>query len=201
MAAIRQDGDRALFVSARVLLRRLIAEDTGVAVASIDVVQQCDRCGQAHGQPRVIIAGQPGPPVSLAHAEGIVAAVRAAHPVGVDLEPAGRVDPSVAAVILSTGERADLDAVAPADRPDAMTRTWVRKEAVLKAAGTGLLSDPRALVLGHGMGPPVVVEWARPGPWALADVRLAPGFEAAIAIQAARMPPIVVRQMDPAAVS
>jgi 4'-phosphopantetheinyl transferase len=201
LEAFRRDRDREMFVSAHMLLRLLIAADAEVPVTSVEVVQQCQRCGRGHGQPHVLIGGERGPAVSMAHADGIVVAARAASPVGVDLEPAGRLDVTVEAVILSDGERAALAAMPPTDRPKAMTRTWVRKEAVLKAAGTGLLSEPRDLVLGPGSGPPVIVAWSQPGPWAIADVDLAPGFAAAVAIRAARMPSIDVHQMDLAPVS
>lgn len=78
---------------------------------------------------------------SLSHADGLVAlAVSGGGPVGVDIEPAGRVAgmPEIAARVCHPEE---LDALAGLPEPDharALLSLWVRKEALLKAAGIGM---------------------------------------------------------------
>jgi 4'-phosphopantetheinyl transferase len=199
--ALRRPDDRSRFAAAHALLRWLVADDVGVTAADVDVVQHCGRCGRAHGQPRVLVHGRPGPAVSMAHAAGIVIAARAAHPIGIDLEPVGRVALTVASVILSPREQSALEVIAPSDRSTALTRTWVRKEALLKAATTGLLTDPRNVVLGSPFEAPRVEAWARPGPWSMADLSITAGYEAAVAVRAAKMPAITVRRIDAPALS
>ena len=57
---------------------------------------------------------------------------------GVDHEHLDRAAPTPLRRVFSARERAALDAVAEAQRPAAALTCWVRKEAYLKALGTGL---------------------------------------------------------------
>jgi 4'-phosphopantetheinyl transferase len=183
-----------MFLSAHVLVRILVAEQAGVDLEAVDVLQHCDRCGGPHGRPAALVRGKPGPEVSISHADGVVAAALSERPVGVDLQRAGAVGAEVATLVLAPGEQAHLSAGSP--DADALTRTWVRKEAVLKAAATGFQVDPRELVLGPPSDPPRVVRWTRPGPWAIADLVLDPGFVAAVAVRAHRLSTVVARRLD-----
>jgi 4'-phosphopantetheinyl transferase len=82
--------------------------------------------------------------VSLAHAGDVsVVAITDAGPVGIDVEAEGAADfAGFEDVALHRGERGTN----PADR----TRAWVRKEALLKAYGLGLIIDPRDVGLDDG---------------------------------------------------
>lgn len=51
-------------------------------------------------------------------------------------------------LILHALEIEAMDRLAAQERQEAFRRYWVRKEAVLKAAGSGFLSDPRQLLTG-----------------------------------------------------
>lgn len=78
---------------------------------------------------------------SLSHADGLVAlAVSAVGPVGVDIERSGRasVMPEIADRIVHPDERAALPQQPGQSRNEALLALWVRKEALLKAAGIGL---------------------------------------------------------------
>ena len=78
---------------------------------------------------------------SLSHADGLIAiAVTVAGPIGVDIEPPGRatVMPEIARSVCHRSEAADLDALDEPTRAAALLALWVRKEALLKAAGVGL---------------------------------------------------------------
>lgn len=66
-----------------------------------------------------------------------------------DAGPHPRADEHLARVVLAPGEP-------PAAGPHGLLRTWARTEAVLKAAGTGLAVDPRALRVSDGAGRPEV---------------------------------------------
>ena len=105
-------------------LRRLIE---GVVLRELGgeaVVRSCRRCGSsAHGQPRLLGAGDRPPYLSLSYAGDLaIAAWTWDGPVGVDIEQDG---PSV-------GEFGDR-------------RSWTRAEAILKATGEGLSRDPHDL--------------------------------------------------------
>ena len=84
--------------------------------------------------------------LSVSHTGNHVGVAVASRPVGLDVERVRPLDvEALAAVALSPAERDRLarDAVTLDDR--AFLTIWVRKEAVLKAAGTGLAVDPRRL--------------------------------------------------------
>jgi 4'-phosphopantetheinyl transferase len=123
----------------------------------------CPRCASdRHGRPLVI--GRPDLGISVAHAGGAtaVAGVRDA-PIGVDLEVASETGfSSIGAVLLHPRERAG--------GPDGLARTWVRKESLLKALGTGLGVDLRDVQVSDPS------EWPRarrlPAPFDSVDVRM-----------------------------
>lgn len=71
--------------------------------------------------------------------------------IGCDIEDRFRDDDDVdelGAVVLHPVERQEMSCLAAPDRQDAFKRYWVRKEAVLKAAGSGFLKEPRAVIVG-----------------------------------------------------
>ncbi len=139
--------------------------------AVLEIGRRCRRCGSArHGQPFVeddVVH------VSLGRAPGLVlAAVSTAGPVGVDGEPAGRAGfPGF-----------DDVAVHPQEGSREPTRTWVRKEALLKATGWGLTVDPRRVRLDDRR----LVSWEEhlPAPdrcW-IEDLPLPEGYVGAVAV-------------------
>ncbi|HWJ85083.1 MAG TPA: 4'-phosphopantetheinyl transferase superfamily protein [Cellulomonas sp.] len=119
------------------LARVAVARVRAVDPADVVVTHRCGVCGStAHGAPTTA-----GVHLSITRAPGLVAvAVSTTGPVGIDVER--RTDQVFAGfddVVLAPTERAD-------DAEDRL-RTWVRKEAVLKACGLGLTVDPRLVVL------------------------------------------------------
>ncbi|WP_454051670.1 4'-phosphopantetheinyl transferase superfamily protein [Cellulomonas sp. Marseille-Q8402] len=168
-------------VAAAVLLARLaVAEACGVDPSAVRVRRRCPRCGSAaHGAPWAQRAdGGAVPHLSLTRTADLVVVALAAGPVGVDVERAvGR--PDVAGVVLAADER-------PAAGPHGVLLSWARKEAVLKAAGTGLGVDPRTLEVSDAQGRPHVTATgpagAPPGTrWWLTDLDLGPGHVGALA--------------------
>ncbi|WP_327000853.1 4'-phosphopantetheinyl transferase superfamily protein [Dactylosporangium sp. NBC_01737] len=105
-------------------------------------------------------------------------ALSRAGDVGVDLEPAGR-RPSALAWSCSPAERAWLAGRPPGERPAAFTRLWTRKEACVKARGTGI----RHRLADVHCGPRPAGRW-RDVWWR--DVWVADGFCAAVAITTGR---------------
>jgi len=107
---------------------------------------------------------------------GVVAVGRACR-IGIDVET---VAPWSTEVLdeawLSDGERLALTRLPAADRAVAATRSWTQKEAVLKAAGTGLLADPAVTITSIGQKDGVVVGWE------MHDVPVPDGWVASLAV-------------------
>ncbi|WP_249669494.1 4'-phosphopantetheinyl transferase family protein [Cellulomonas hominis] len=144
---------RDAVASALLLARCFLADACGVAPDTVRIRRRCPRCGSTdHGVPWAARAdGGPVPHLSTSRTgDRVAVALSDAGPVGIDVERRDA-DPgrTLAAVALAPGET-------PAAGPDGLLRTWVRKEAVLKAAGTGLTVDPRALVIADGVPRPTV---------------------------------------------
>ncbi|WP_061962205.1 4'-phosphopantetheinyl transferase family protein [Demequina flava] len=122
---------------ARDLAVSTAAQLLGVDPQTLRLSHHCEHCGSAeHGTPVVIGGGSVS--VSLSRAEGYAVAVatRAERPLGVDIESesaAPRAELSATAM-LSAQERA----ASKHSPPESLLRTWVQKEALLKACGEGL---------------------------------------------------------------
>jgi len=160
---------RAEFVAGRVLARRLLADEFGCAPAEVPL--KVDPGG------RLGVAGDTVG-VSLAHSAGLVAvALSRDGAVGIDLERADR-EPTALAWFCSPAERRWLDTLPRADRQTGFVRLWTRKEACLKAAGTGI--DRRLSGVHCGSGPSGTwrdVWWREAG--------LSPGYITAVALRPA----------------
>lgn len=101
------------------------------------------------GKPAVERAGAPS--FNLSHSRGLsLIALSWSGDIGCDIENRFTEDDvlGLGESILHPSELEPLRQMAPAERRDAFRRYWVRKEAVLKAAGSGFLRDPRLVVTG-----------------------------------------------------
>jgi 4'-phosphopantetheinyl transferase len=113
--------------------------------------------------------------VSLAHSgEVVLVAIAQTREVGVDVEvlrpEAARW--SLVDHALTEHERQRLDVLAAPTRAECFLRVWTRKEAILKAAGTGLGIDPRRLELNDLDVVAVPRQLGQADDWTLADVPL-----------------------------
>lgn len=93
-----------------------------------------------------------GPDFSIAHAAGhaVCAVAPAGIAIGVDLESADAANPESLRLVTSAAERARIDAGGVT-----ATALWTAKEAVLKAAGIGILAAPEVEIegaVGHHAG-------------------------------------------------
>ena len=167
----RRPADQARYLAAHALVRLVLADTVGTPADALTFDRTC-RCGAQHGKP--VLPGGPG--FSLTHAGDLVGV--AVHPggaVGLDVEQVRELTDLAAMVahVCSPQETAP-DA-------DAFFTLWTRKEALLKAVGTGLATPMSAITL----GPAGVLAWtgedAPHDPLWLADLRPAAGYHAAVA--------------------
>ncbi|MET7621967.1 4'-phosphopantetheinyl transferase superfamily protein [Streptomyces sp. NPDC005408] len=174
--AFARPRDRLRYTFAHTALRRLLGAQLGLPPQDLAFTREpCPCCGAPHGRPA--LADPPLPlHFSLSHGGDLVLIGTAAVPVGVDVEPVPA--PSVVADlagVMHPAEQAELAAAPAARRPAAFTRLWARKEAYLKALGTGLGRDLAADYLGTtGLAAP-------PTGWTVTDLPAGPSHAAACA--------------------
>lgn len=204
MRALRLPALRSRYAVAHGALRVLLGRYLGVAP------RLCRYAVGPHGKPMLAglcrdaaggsTAGSganpgsglcPGPALhfNMAHSstQALIAVARGAE-VGVDIEVRRDMD-DMAGVARSILSRADLDswlALPEAQRPAAFYAIWTRKEAVAKAAGTGLYMGFPGLSVEFRPGRPAAVrridaDFGKPGEWLLAELDCAPGYSAALA--------------------
>jgi 4'-phosphopantetheinyl transferase len=127
-AAIRNPAKRRDRLLAAALHRMVLAQALELPVDAVPLYRG-DR-----GQPRLAL---PGLHTSLAHAEGMVAVAFSEHgPVGVDVEMLDV--PSLRPIVDLVCAPGEASATRDADLDAWLLGLWVRKEALLKAAGIGL---------------------------------------------------------------
>ena len=152
VSKLRRPDDRDRYLTAHHLARRVAGEY--LTREPVDVVfdRTCLRCGEQHGAPSVVVppgfSGGAPPSVSLTHSGEIVGvALRLGGPVGLDVEehwPDDR-EALLADMVRSPGDAPDD---VSGDVPElGLRELWVAKEAVLKAAGTGLAASMTEVAL------------------------------------------------------
>lgn len=162
--SISHADTRDQYVTARALLRVILARRVGAPPASLRIGVACLHCGsEVHGKPRLISAGTPWT-FSISHTSGRIAvAIGRERAVGIDVEAIhDALDPQrtvLAAEALTLGERAAYDRLPAADRARAMAAWWSRKEAVLKATGDGLAVSPSRVLVSSPDRPPALLGW------------------------------------------
>ncbi len=175
-------------------LRRRFVAGRGALRAILASYLDCDAGGVVfsygnHGKPR--LAQATGLEFNLAHtADLALCAVTLGRAVGVDVEEVRRLDNAERIIgrFFSEVERAEFLARPESERLEAFYRGWSRKEAFLKATGTGLATQldsfdvslgPRASLLRVGDDPD------EPARWSLLDLDAGPAVAAALATRGA----------------
>jgi 4'-phosphopantetheinyl transferase len=202
--------DRHRYQVAHVMLRRVLAEHLGTDPSRLTFGRQpCPTCGGPSGKPVLTgpdgESGEPGRDgwaglsFSLAHSSEAVAIAVARGPVGIDVElaPTGCVCSLASA--MHPDDAAIVEALPEPERHDAVIRWWVRAEAVLKCAGTGIAHGMDAFpVLGapvrsrvpSGPWPPLepdVPGWAAAAGCSFAALSAPKGYQAALALPELRL--------------
>ena len=134
-------------------LRRVLAVRLGVPARAVPL-----RVGVT-GRPELAFADGLDVNCSASGAVGLIAVADGVR-VGIDVQRVAPWDPDVLAEgWLSAGERAAVVALPEAERPEAVTRSWTQKEAVLKGLGTGLSGGLARVVTPIGRASGAVGEW------------------------------------------
>ena len=199
----RNLADRQRHLAAHGGVRMVMADHTGIAPGDLRLDRDgCPLCGRRHGRP--VVAGSSSE-FSLAHTEAMVLIAVGDTPLGIDVEPLSRTDAAEHLWdMLHADEQHELATLEPGRRARAILSCWVRKEAVLKAIGTGLGRDPATVnvgpstsALGHDVSGPrrgSVVEG-----WRVIDVDVGHRHVAALAVVAepGSLPPPSVIDLTP----
>ncbi len=175
----RFEVHRERFIRRRWLRRRILADRLGADPREVRF--ETSLLGRVRlVAPQTLV----GIGLSTSHAEGrALVAIRPGGELGVDIarrSPA--MTPGDASVFMSPRELARWSALSGQDSIAGFFRLWTRKEACLKAAGTGLARDPRTL---EAWDSPVVGapdrQWPA-GAWHAVDLDLGAGWAGAVAV-------------------
>ena len=179
-ARMRTTELRVRFVVAHGALRSILSGYLGVPPAALKF-----DCTEA-GKPFL-----PGAPVSfnLSHSDALaVCAVTTSGQIGVDIERLRRMDDADAIVqrYFAPGEVRQYAAVRPSERAAAFFSAWTRKEAFVKAVGSGIqrgLSSFEVEVSPHAVCPTLALGAGEPqGSWSLRSFAPRPQYVAAVAL-------------------
>ncbi|MEU6895974.1 4'-phosphopantetheinyl transferase superfamily protein [Streptomyces sp. NPDC046557] len=186
-ASFVRPSDGITYASAHIGLRRLLGAYLGTAPQDVPFVREpCPGCAEPHGRPAV---AHPDPPLhfSLAHSHGMAAVAVSSAVAGIDVERLPRDETvDVCTPALHPGEREELENLDVEGRRAAFGRIWTRKEAYLKALGTGLSRGPEKDYLGADPR-------RRPAGWTLLDLHAGPRHNAAVAIRGGVPEEVTVR--------
>jgi len=174
-AALASMPDRRRFTLAHAALRMLAGRELGAPPEALAWTSG------RHGKP-VLTAPRAGLHTNLSHSNGFIAvAVSHARPVGVDVQllVPGLDTAGISARFFPPGEAAYVAAGGDAGvRADRFARLWVRKEAVVKAAGGRLWPN-----LSIAVHPGDLVDCAEPAGWhRVAEITAPAGYRAAVAL-------------------
>lgn len=173
------------FVVRRAVLRQILGQYSGRPAAELLL---------DFGAGKPVVKNVEDLHFSMSHASDLAVVAVARHPVGIDLEHVqkdlfgtsflGRALFGEALIeqCLSNRERCYVRALPAEQRNQALYRCWTRKEAVLKALGTGLLYPPQQVNVIAGTKRTCVIRlFSRD--WLIRQVAAPRGYAAALAIE------------------
>jgi 4'-phosphopantetheinyl transferase len=177
------DRDRSRFIVTRARLRRLLAERLDVRPESVELAYG------AHGKPALAprLAGATLR-FNVSHCDDVaVFAFASGREVGIDVEAVRVMEDAddVAARFFSRAENDAYRALDPRDRPQGFFNCWTRKEAFVKALGSGLSHPLDRFDVSLTPGEPAKLLRVADTPgddcgWRLRSLSPCPGFVAAV---------------------
>ena len=170
--------DRDHFIAARGILRALVGAYVGRSAAQVEFTYE------AGGKPGLSL-GAAKPPIrfNLSHSHGLaVYAFAHRREVGIDVEA---VRPEVAGEeiaerFFSAGELAELRSLPRELRNEGFFLCWTRKEAYIKARGSGIGIPLDSFDVSLTPGQPEVLRSIDSSRWGLRSLRPAPGYLGAV---------------------
>ena len=179
------DIHRRRFVAARAGLRRVLGLCLDRDPAGLDF-DYTDR-----GRPSLRLASHPDFDFNLAHSGNLALVALSSRRVGVDVERLREMENALAIArrFFSPREVGALKRLAEDARGQGFFNAWTRKEAVIKAVGTGLAALEETEVTLRPDEIPAVLSGPGGGKaWQLFHLEPSPGFVGAVSVQAA--PPV-----------
>ena len=180
-AAVKESGSQRRFVTARGILRELLASYTGVLPTELAFEYS------EHGKPGVLTAAGGGPRFNISHSGDL--ALFAFSPdleVGVDVEQVRarpRLD-EIAEKYFSDTEAEMVAGLMDEERDSLFATYWTRKEALYKATGTGIANRPAGVDLSgmsaDGAEVSCSAEEDADETWFVRDLEVEDGYRAAL---------------------
>lgn len=178
------------FTLCRGVLRLLLGNYLGVDPASLEFTYT------AFGKPVLVTAGNVSFNVSHSGTLALLAFANGLE-IGIDIERMTAIEIETLAKRFFSGEECEeLIALPPAERQRAFFRCWTRKEAYIKAIGTGMSTDLFSFRVSLRPGEParllhISKEAGKAHGWTLHDVSCGSDYEAALAYEDAERPLIL----------
>ena len=178
------------FIGGRWLLRSVLAAVTDVDARLLDVQ------AEAHG--KLVLAGHNrwAASFNLSHSGDLVAlALVRGRPIGIDIEVERPLTDAalLARRILGQREREHYEALPESARGPALLIAWTRKEAVLKAVGSGISGGLSTVEV---LTDAVVADGAQTSHWSVHTLSMPAGYHGAIATER-KAPRLVIWQAVP----
>ena len=178
-------ADRHRYIAAHAALRLVLAAATGIPAISLRFVNG------RHGKP--VLPDAPRVAFNLSHSgDRALVAVSHGPAVGVDLETIRHdIEPvDLGTRCFSSGEQAELLALPADQRVRGFFNAWTRKEAYLKGRGDGIAFGLEHFDVTLTPDRPATLRADRRDPraactWTMTDLRVPPGFVAALALEGA----------------
>lgn len=192
---IRIPGNRNHFIVARGVLRKILGASLSSPPDQLGFVYG------VHGKPELRDAGSTGVHFNLSHSSRLaLLAINRIYQIGVDIERARPERPllKIAERFFSAREMQELRTLPVKSLQDGFYSCWTRKEAYLKAIGTGLATPLNAFDVTLRPGDPPALAGQRLDPaetcrWRILDIEVPVGYRAAVATRW-ESPRIVMRQ-------
>lgn len=193
----REPRHAAAYIASHGWLRRVLAAYAGIAAPQLRFIEN------GFGKPGLCGGALH---FNLSHAEAwAVVAVSRGFAIGIDIERTGRFEAGILASF-ALGEERALARLPKTLRPDALACCWTRKEAYLKAIGTGLSTPLTSFEVAVDPREPARLISVRGAPdearrWRLIDLAPAPGYRGALAARRLGWDVIWMARPDPEGVS